>query len=147
MRHAGLSGMRLSSSLRSASASASLTEIPQGSWMREVEGRVRSFWLSLSADMTAEAGRARFNGLRGLALRKFMTPPMSMMNYPDELISASRTVQPNQEEFVSDEGKLSGDSSALWLSSTMKKRAMKMNKHKLKKRRKSLRMNTKKSRG
>ena len=73
-----------------------------------------------------------------------MTPPM---NYPDELISASRPVQLNQEEFVADEGKLSGDHSALWLSSTMKKRAMKMNKHKLKKRRKSLRMNTKKSRG
>ena len=35
---------------------------------------------------------------------------------------------------------------AIWLSSTMKKRRMKMNKHKLKKRRKLLRMNTKQSR-
>jgi hypothetical protein len=35
----------------------------------------------------------------------------------------------------------------LWLSSTMKKRRMKMNKHKLKKRRKKLRYNTKSSRG
>jgi len=38
-------------------------------------------------------------------------------------------------------------SSAVWQSSTVKKRAMKMNKHKLKKRRKLLRMNTKQSRG
>ena len=37
--------------------------------------------------------------------------------------------------------------SAVWQSSTVKKRAMKMNKHKLKKRRKLLRMNTKQSRG
>lgn len=36
---------------------------------------------------------------------------------------------------------------ALWLSSTVKKRKMAMNKHKLKKRRKALRMNTKVSRG
>jgi len=35
----------------------------------------------------------------------------------------------------------------LWQSSTVKKRKMKMNKHKLKKRRKLLRMNTKVSRG
>ena len=35
---------------------------------------------------------------------------------------------------------------AIWLSSTMKKRRMKMNKHKLKKRRKMSRMNTKGSR-
>lgn len=42
---------------------------------------------------------------------------------------------------------LFGDASALVMSSTMKKRAMKMNKHKLKKRRKALRMNTKRSRG
>lgn len=38
-------------------------------------------------------------------------------------------------------------SDAIWLSSTMKKRRMKMNKHKLKKRKKSLKMNTKVSRG
>ena len=38
-------------------------------------------------------------------------------------------------------------SSAVWLSSTVKKRKMAMNKHKLKKRRKGLRMNTKVSRG
>lgn len=37
--------------------------------------------------------------------------------------------------------------SAIWQSSTMKKRRMKMNKHKLKKRRKDLKMNTKASRG
>lgn len=37
-------------------------------------------------------------------------------------------------------------SDAIWLSSTMKKRRMKMNKHKLKKRKKSLKMNTKVSR-
>lgn len=36
--------------------------------------------------------------------------------------------------------------SHLWLSSTVKKRRMKMNKHKLKKRRKALKMNTKQSR-
>jgi Mitochondrial domain of unknown function (DUF1713) len=35
---------------------------------------------------------------------------------------------------------------SIWLSSTVKKRRMKMNKHKLKKRRKALRMNTKASR-
>ena len=35
---------------------------------------------------------------------------------------------------------------AIWLSSTVKKRRMKMNKHKLKKRKKSLKMNTKVSR-
>lgn len=47
----------------------------------------------------------------------------------------------------STEESLFGDESALLMSSTLKKRAMKMNKHKLKKRRKSLRMNTKRSRG
>ena len=35
---------------------------------------------------------------------------------------------------------------SIWLSSTVKKRRMKMNKHKLKKRRKALKMNTKASR-
>ena len=36
---------------------------------------------------------------------------------------------------------------SIWLSSTMKKRRMKMNKHKLKKRMKDMRANTKVSRG
>jgi Mitochondrial domain of unknown function (DUF1713) len=40
----------------------------------------------------------------------------------------------------------SSTSDAIWLSSTMKKRRMKMNKHKLKKRKNSLKMNTKVSR-
>jgi branched-subunit amino acid permease len=40
----------------------------------------------------------------------------------------------------------SSASDTIWLSSTIKKRRMKMNKHKLKKRKKSLKMNTKVSR-
>jgi Mitochondrial domain of unknown function (DUF1713) len=44
------------------------------------------------------------------------------------------------------EGRSSPLVDSIWLSSTMKKRRMKMNKHKLKKRRKALRMNTKASR-
>ena len=39
------------------------------------------------------------------------------------------------------------ESESIWLSSTMKKRRMKMNKHKLKKRMKDMRANTKVSRG
>lgn len=41
----------------------------------------------------------------------------------------------------------STDKESIWLSSTMKKRRMKMNKHKLKKRMKDMRANTKVSRG
>jgi hypothetical protein len=49
--------------------------------------------------------------------------------------------------FSSSENELSIlHSDAIWLSSTVKKRRMKMNKHKLKKRKKDLRMNTKVSR-
>ena len=41
----------------------------------------------------------------------------------------------------------SSEIESIWLSSTMKKRRMKMNKHKLKKRMKDMRANTKVSRG
>jgi len=49
-----------------------------------------------------------------------------------------------EQQVVNSEEPLLGH---LWQSSTVKKRKMKMNKHKLKKRRKLLRMNTKVSRG
>jgi hypothetical protein len=71
-----------------------------------------------------------------MGLRGARAPPVAM-NYPMDLYNFDNCG--NEELF--------GDDSALLLSSTMKKRAMKMNKHKLKKRRKALRMNTKRSRG
>ena len=63
------------------------------------------------------------------------------------LVDISQILVPSEEIDDAETPSLFGDESALVLSSTMKKRAMKMNKHKLKKRRKALRMNTKRSRG
>ena len=54
------------------------------------------------------------------------------------------TGSPILEQLTEETTTISSD--AIWQSSTMKKRRMKMNKHKLKKRKKSLRMNTKISR-
>jgi hypothetical protein len=64
-----------------------------------------------------------------------------------EPVSISQILAPSFEESNDGSSSLFGDESALVFSSTLKKRAMKMNKHKLKKRRKALRMNTKRSRG
>ena len=64
-----------------------------------------------------------------------------------EPVNISQMLMPSAEDSEVGSSSLFGDESALVLSSTLKKRAMKMNKHKLKKRRKALRMNTKRSRG
>ena len=61
--------------------------------------------------------------------------------------SAARTIATESLSVdVKAEESSSLQGAAIWQSSTMKKRRMKMNKHKLKKRKKSLRMNTKISR-
>mmetsp|Transcript_27421 Transcript_27421/g.26221 ORF Transcript_27421/g.26221 Transcript_27421/m.26221 type:complete len:137 (-) Transcript_27421:236-646(-) len=56
-----------------------------------------------------------------------------------DALRASEMVELNELESL--------EENAIWFGSTMKKRRAKMNKHKLKKRKKSLRMNTKISRG
>ena len=89
-------------------------------------------------------------------LTNFMTPatPVTSASAPFYAVAPGLAAVPHGRDVTSmlldggeNNDELFGDASALVMSSTMKKRAMKMNKHKLKKRRKALRMNTKRSRG
>ena len=126
-------------------SSASLTEIPEGLWLRRAEVGVRSIWASYACEAPSVVASALYKGVGELEL-KSMTPP-TPINFPYALFSVSTTVPRGLGKEIAGSSwmNLFGDNFALWLSSTMKKRAMKMNKHKLKKRRKALRMNTKKS--
>jgi len=103
-----------------------------------VEGGQLTGYQAMIPAMLSRAVRSQWLTLRSVALGG------ELERAPADI---SQILVPSIESSSEEISSLFGDESALALSSTLKKRAMKMNKHKLKKRRKALRMNTKRSRG
>lgn len=99
--------------------------------------------LSVSKNVTASLKNNYFIGrniLQNTFINQFFATYYMSGAAARSIVMGSSQVEEKAEE----SSPLQGE--AIWQSSTMKKRRMKMNKHKLKKRKKSLRMNTKISR-
>lgn len=94
----------------------------------------------------------RLKSLSHIFLNNFLSlaPKSTILKSPLEYViqnSKNKTNVNRLLETMKSQEAISDIFSGIYLSSTMKKRSTKMNKHKLKKRRKLLRMNTKVSRG